>query len=84
MIQLPLAPHSVAIVFPESATMSPLARRILEWTVEHGPASPWQLTDAMGGISVGEVDLAAQEADVMHWENGRYIVRLRGAEGVMT
>ncbi len=64
------------------ATLSPLARRILDWTVENGPAAPWQLTDAMGGINVGEVALAAQEADVMHWVDGRYSVRLRGAEGV--
>jgi len=82
MIQLALSPGPVAIIFPEAATMSPLARRILEWTVENGPAAPWQLTDAMGDVDICEIDLAAQEADVMHWVDGRYSVRLRGAEGV--
>ena len=77
MTQLPLAP---APGVPR-APLSPLAERVAAWAREHGPAAFWQLTDALPGVSAGDVDTAAREAGALRWRDGGYQVGRESGEG---
>lgn len=72
MNQLPL---------PSPPALSPLAAQVLALAIEHGPERVYKLAERLPDVGACELDDAMNEANCLHWIDGRYMVAPPGAEG---